>query len=79
MPVRWQRLSDIGIKTEDFWNCNRCLEPTAFEDCWTVRPLSVAGFQLPGTAGYIHCGDCQKVFRNVAVRAWMEAHAKDPR
>ena len=76
MPVEWQRLSDIAPKAANSYLCARCLEPTPFEDCWTVVPLSEKGQQM--LQGYIHCAACKGVFRHVAMKAWQEAHAKDP-
>jgi hypothetical protein len=73
MPVEWRRLSDISPKTDNSFLCARCLDPTPFEECWTVVVLSVDGKQM--LPGYIHCGKCRKT---VPMTAWMEAHAKDP-
>jgi hypothetical protein len=73
MPVKWKRLGDIAPKTTDAYLCARCLEPTAFEDCWTVMPLTVEGRQM--LQGYIHCGTCRKT---PPTKAWQEAHDKDP-
>ena len=73
MPVRWVRLSDVGIKINDSYMCCRCGEMELFEDAWTVIPFSENGRQM--MQGYIHCNMCRYTD---PVRAWQEAHDKEP-